>query len=450
MHYHLVGICGISMSGLARLLIKMGNVVSGSDLKKCQISPVRQAQGKNVRCQIYQGHSEKNINKDIDELIYTAACEDKNAPGYVEVKKAQEMSIKTISRSKFIGKLMNDKVGIAITGTHGKTTTSTMISLILEAAGYDPTCLIGTEVKEWRSNIRVGGKTNKDRRSLFAKTTGDREYFVAEACDYARQMLNFRPKAALITNMEEEHLDTYKNGMKDIKQTFKKFVKLLPKNGLLVLCTDDKNVATLKKYAKCKVKFYSAKLPWPGLKLKIPGKYNLGNATGAARLCHELGVSSKIIKKTLNNFIGAGRRSEIKGGKNGILVIDDYGHHPTEIKKTLEGIKEKYPEKKLVVVFQPHQQQRTKLLFNDFVSAFDDADKIIINKVYLIAGREKDTKENLAKKLTEKIKKRGKDIIYFGKYQEISDYLKKNTKKGNLILTMGATDIYKVGEEFLR
>ncbi len=422
-HYFLIGICGISMSGLAKILQKQGHIVSGSDLKKCEIEKVESK----------IGHETKNIIKNIDEIIYTSAVEDKKSPGYIEIQKANELGIKTTKRSKFIGRMMNEKIGIAVTGMHGKTTTSTMISLILEKAGFDPTCLIGTEVREWKSNARFGRT----------------KYFVVEACEYDRQMLDLRPKIALITNMEEEHLDTYKNGMKDIRQAFKKFVKLLPKNGLLVLCKDDKNVASLTKYAKCKVKYYSYKEPWPGLKLKIPGIYNLQNATGAARLCHEIGVSSDIIKKTLNNFDGAGRRCEILGEKNKVLVIDDYGHHPTEIKATLKGIKEKYPKKRLIVVYQPHQQQRTKLLFDKFVTSFDVADKIIMNKVYLIAGREKDTGENLAKKLSQKIKDRGNDIQYFDEYNEILKYLKKISKPNDLILTMGATDIFKVAKKYL-
>lgn len=424
-HYYIVGICGVSMSGIAYLLVKQGNRVSGSDLRKCSIT--------DGKMHIYQGHDRKHIEKDIDEVVYTIAAKDKNSPGHVEIEEAEKKKIKTITRSKLIGQMMNDKYGIAVSGMHGKTTVSTMISLILEKAGYDPTCLIGSSVKEWNSNARLGKS----------------KYFVAEACEYERQMLDFRPRVALITNMEEEHLDTYKGGMKDIKQAFKKFVKLLPKDGLLVLCADDKNVAMLKKYAKCKVKFYSFKKPWPGLKLKLPGRHNIQNATGAARLAHEIGVESKIIKQVLNSFTGAGRRSEIKGEKNKVIVMDDYAHHPTEIRSTLQGIKEKYPDKRLLVVYQPHQQQRTKLLFNDFVNAFSDADVIFMNKVYLIAGREKETKENLAKKLTEEIAKKGKQVYYCDDYESALRGIYDNVKENDILLTMGATDVYKVGEEFL-
>lgn len=432
-HYYLIGICGVAMSGLARLLQDKGNIVSGSDLKECQIT--------GVKC--YFGHSESNITKDIDEVIYTAAIT-KSAAGFVELEKARKLGIKTTTRSKFIGKYMNDKYGIAIAGMHGKTTVSTMISLILEEAGYNPTCFIGSDVKEWKSNVRVGHPIKSDNKI--------KEYVVAEACEYERQMLDFRPKAAIITNLEPEHLDTYKNGMPDIMQAFKKFVKLLPKNGLLVLCTDNKNVMRLKKYAKCKVRIYTVKKPWIGLKLLIPGTHNLQNATGAARLCHELGVKSNIIKKSLNNFTGAARRFEFKGEKDHITVIDDYGHHPTEIKATIAAAKEwirKNNAKQLIVVFQPHQQERTRLLFADFVKSFDEADTVIIAPVYKIAGREKDLKEDLSNKLVQAISKNKQDIFYAKDYDSALQNLKKIVKPNDIILTLGATDIYKVGEKFL-
>lgn len=509
MHYHLIGICGVSMSGIAKLLQTQGHKVTGSDINKCQIS--------NVKCQI--GHSAKNITKDIDEVIYTKAIDNPTAPGFVELKKAQEFGIKCTPRAKFLGRLMNNKIGISVTGMHGKTTVTTMISLILEAAGFNPTCLVGSEVKEWGSNVRIGGKNchsepteeslsesdfsvpssilrvdcssrNDKGKDCFAVARNDRglkfgkltEYFVVETDESAKQMLDFRPKIAVITNLEEEHLDTYKKGMKDIRQAFKKFIRLLPSNGHLVVWQEDKNLMPLTKAAKCKVKRVSLKKSWPGLNLKIPGKFNLLNATFSARVCHELGVDHKTIKKVLNDFTGAARRFEIKGEKKGVLVIDDYGHHPTEIKNAIGATREyinKIPNskkqapnkfqisnskfetnklmklipKKLIMVFQPHQQQRTKLLFNDFVKTFDGVDELIITDVYLIAGREKDTDENLAKKLVEEIKKRNVNVKYIesvNNYQKIIDHLRTNTKKGDLVITQGATDIYKVGEELLK
>lgn len=431
MKYHLIGIGGVSMSGLAKLLVRYGHDVSGCDLRKLET--------KNWKLKTFEGHSPSHITKDLDGLIVTSAALHENSPAKAELDRARELGIKIISRSKLIGQLMNDKIGIAIAGMHGKTTVTTMIGLILDEAGFDPTVLVGSRVKKWDGNVRIG-------RS---------KYFVAEACEYERQMLNFRPKIAVITNLEEEHLDTYPGGMKEIRQAFKKFIKLLPKNGLLVVWQEDKNLMPLTKVAKSKVKRVSINKPWPGLKLKLPGKHYLLDATFAARICHELGVPSKTIQKVLNEFTGADRRFEIKGKKNDVTVIDDYGHHPTEIRATITAAREylsnKLKPNKLIVVFQPHQYTRTKLLFNDFVKAFNGADKLIITDIYLIAGREpKEARADFSRDLVESIKKQGIDAEYIPTYSKVTEKLKNIAKPGDLILTIGATDIYKAGEEFLK
>jgi len=441
MKYHFIGIGGVSMSGLARLLLDMGNEVSGCDLKKLKTE--------NEKLKIWERHSPDHITKDLDGVILTAAALHENSPAKAEIEKAKNMGIPIIKRSEMIGKLMAKPgiVGIAVSGMHGKTTVSTMIALILEKAGLDPTALIGSDVKEWGSNYRLGkGK-----------------YFVAEACEYERQMLDFRPKITAITNLEEEHLDTYPGGMKDIKQAFKKFIKKLPKDGILVVWREDKNLMQLAQITKKRgniVREISLKKSWPGLKLKIPGIYNLLDATFAARVCHELGVSSKIIKEALNNYTGAGRRFEIKGVKNGVTVVDDYGHHPTEVKATIQAAHEWLiansksqiaNSQKLIVVFQPHQYTRTKLLFNDFAKAFDGVSKLIITDIYLIAGREPaEARADFSKELVKEIQKNGIDAIYAPTYEDAYRELKKITHSGDLILTLGATDIYQVGEEFLK
>ncbi len=463
MHYHLIGIGGVSMSGLAKLLISYGNFVSGCDLR--DLTPY------NLQLTAYQGHSPSHITKNLDAVVVTAAAMHKNSPARAEIKRAEELGIKIITRSKLIGQLMNDKIGIAVTGMHGKTTTTTMIGETLEAAGYDPTVLVGSNVKKWVGNVRI--------QSHFAKASRD-DYFVVEACEYERQMLDFRPKIAVILNLEEEHLDTYPKGMTEIKKAFKKFIKLLPKNGLLVVNQDDKNIMSLIKSAKCKVKRFTIKKPWPGLKMQIPGKHILLDATAAARVCHELGVDHDTIKSTLNNFTGADRRFEIKGKKNGITVIDDYGHHPTEIKATIQAVKEymnkflisnfqflnesktlnskfrtsvktQKPNSRLIVVFQPHQYIRTKLLFKDFVKAFNGVDKLIITDIYLIAGREpKEARADFSKQLVNEIKKQNIDAEYIARYDDIVTKLKKIARAGDIILTLGATNIYQVGEQFLK
>ena len=272
-----MGIAGVSMSGLQKILETLGDQISGCDIKSDQ----------------YPTHSAEHINKDLDGVIISAAV---GEAATKELNQAKELKVPVITRAKMINRLMQQKKGIAVAGMHGKTTLSSMITKILKEAGMAPSFLIGGQIPGL-------GNAQWDKG----------EYFVVEACEYARQFLDLRPKIAVVTNIEEEHLDTYKGGLPEIKKAFIKFVKLLPKNGLLVLCQDDPKVMALKRYAKCKVKTYSVKKPWPGLQLKIPGRFNLQNATAAARVCHEIGVSHQVIKKALNDFIGVKRRFEIKG-----------------------------------------------------------------------------------------------------------------------------------------
>jgi UDP-N-acetylmuramate--alanine ligase len=455
MKYHFVGIGGVMMSGLAQLMIDMGHEITGCDLKKFKV--------KSSKLKVYEGHSRDHIKKDLDGVIVTVAALHESSPAKEEIEYAKKMGVPIIRLRQMVNKLMSRPgiTGITVSGMHGKTTTTTMIALILERAGLDPTALIGSDVKEWGTNYRYGkGK-----------------YFVAEACENRRQMLDLNPKIAVITNLEEEHLDTYPGGIKDIKQAFKKFIKKLPKNGLLIVWHEDKNLMQLAAVAKKRgntVREVSLKKIWPGLNLKVPGKHNLLDATFAARVAHELGINNKIIKETLNSFTGAARRFEIKGEKKGVTVIDDYGHHPTEIKATIEAAREKlsgvrfkvpvnninykpylttsYPSKpNLIMVFQPHQYTRTKLLFKDFVSTFDGVDKLIITDIYLIAGREPaEARADFSRELVDEIKKRGIDVTYISGYDNIANELKEIAKPGDLIITQGATDIYQVGEKYLK
>jgi len=432
MKYHFIGIGGVSMSGLAGLLLEMGNEVTGCDIKKIQ-----------GKIQAFQGHSENHIAKDLDAVIVTAAALHEKSPAKEEIKKAKELKIPVIRRSQMIGKLMSRKIGIAVSGMHGKTTVSTMIALILERAGFDPSALIGSNVKEWGKSYRLGkGK-----------------YFIAEACEYERQMLDFQPKIIVITNLEREHLDTYPKGMKDISQAFGRFIRKLPKDGLLVVWREDSNLMRLAQIAKKrgnKVKEVSRKKIWPGLKLKVQGMHNLLDATFAARVCHELGISNKIIKQSLNDFTGSGRRFEIKGEFNHVTVVDDYGHHPTEIKATIEAA-QKYTknvtnnDSRLIMVFQPHQYTRTKLLFKDFATAFKGVDKLIITDIYLITGREpNEARADFSKELAKEIAINGTDVEYISGYDKVLKRLQEIAKPGDLVITQGATDIYRVGEKFLK
>lgn len=414
MKYHFIGIAGSSMSGLANVMKDLGNNITGCDLS------------------IGGGHNENHITKDLDRVIISAAVTP-DSKAWPEVKKAKRLGIPIIRRSKLIGQLMHDKIGIAVAGSHGKTTVSAMITLILQEAKYDPMFFIGGDIPK-----------------LGSAGFGKGKYLVAEACEWDRQFLDFRPKIVIITNIDKEHLDTYPEGLISIQKAFKKFVKLIPKNGLLVLKEDDPYTKNLIKIAKCKVRTFSLGKPWPGLSLKIPGKHNILNATAAARVCHEIGVPQQTIKKMLNNFTGVKRRFEIKGEKDGILVIDDYAHHPSEIKATLSGVREFYPKKRVICIFQPHQYSRTEGLFQEFAAAFSDCDQLIINDIFEVPGRDPKNHKITTHDLVNAIKKSSqKNTLYLPTYEKIVKYLIKETRRGDLIITLGATKIYEVGERFL-
>lgn len=449
-HYHLVGVCGVSMSGIAQFLLDQGHKVTGSDIKKCTILS---EDGKKIQS---LEHKEDNVSKDTDVVIMTSAITE-GSSGWREIEMAKKLGIKILKRSEMIGELVRDTVSIGVTGMHGKTTTSSMIAYILQKAELSPSYLIGGVVRDLKSSAKLGKAIkpifDKDKKYLLPNNVlknGLVNYFVVEACEYDRSFLDIKPKIGVITNIDKEHLDYYKGGLPEIKQAFKKFIKQLPEDGLLVVWQEDPYVMPLIKSAKCKVKLVSKKKIWPGLNLKVPGVHNQINATLAARVAHEIGINSETIKKALNEFSGAGRRFEVKGKYKGAVLIDDYGHHPTEIKATINSAKQKYPDSKIVIVFQPHQQQRTKVLYNDFVECFKGIDELIITDVYLIAGREKNIGENLAKKMAEDIAKKGINVKYISGYGNIVKYLNENIDNNDIVITQGATDIYKVGEELLK
>lgn len=417
------------MSGLAKILRSQGHRVLGSDLK-------------------LKGHDAGNITKDIDVVVYTSAAANPGAPGYIEIERARKLGIKTIRRSELIGELMTQKRGIAVSGMHGKTTTSAMIAWILEQAGEDPAYLIGMD-----GEIKVG------KYRLVPARWGKGEYFVAEACEYDRSFLDFNPEVGVILNIEIEHLDYFKN-LDEIITAFVDFGKTIRRNGVLVANTDDCNVQKVISEVQkirsdikiVKVGFGKnndvCKLP---IKLQLPGKHYILDALIAWAVSRSCNIGETKIKQALVEFGGAKRRFEIKGKKDSILVVDDYGHHPTEIKATLAAAKSAYPGRRLVVLFQPHQVHRTKVLFEDFVGAFGDADVLLVADIYKIAGRD-EKEEVTSKDLASAIGHRGQKNVFYVRdnEREISWQLEKILRPGDLLLTIGATPIYKMGEKFLQ
>nr|WP_207731548.1 UDP-N-acetylmuramate--L-alanine ligase [Clostridium botulinum] len=445
-HIHFIGIGGISMSGLAEILLYNNFSISGSDMNSSPITEKLKDKG----AKIYIGHKKENV-KDADLIVYTAAIASDNP----EITEAKEKNIKLMDRADFLGNLMKGyKYNIAISGTHGKTTTTSMLSHVALKANVDPTILVGGNLDIINGNVRVG----------------ESDFFITEACEYKSSFLKFFPYIGVILNIDADHLDYYKD-LDDIKNAFSKFIKLIPKDGYLVAYGEDKNIQSIIKEASCNVITYginsgdiqahnieydekacgnfdvvkdNQKLF--SVKLNVPGKHNILNSLASICIGLASNMKDKDIIEGIESFFGTHRRFELKGCKNNITVIDDYAHHPTEISATLDAAK-KYPHNKLFCVFQPHTYSRTLTLFDDFTKCFDNADEIILADIY--AAREKDTGIISSDMLGDKLRDRGLKCTNFHKFDDIKNYLIENTKDGDLILTVGAGDIYKVGEMYI-
>jgi len=454
MRIHFIGIGGIGVSALARYYLARGFEASGSDVAESKTTNELEKLG----AKIFVGHKKQNLANlsscDDGRIIYSAAVEENN----LELVEARRRGVKCQTYAQALGELTKKYFTIAVSGTHGKSTTTAMIGLILEAAGLDPTVIVGTKVREWNnSNFRLG----KSR------------YLVIEADEYSASFLNYWPKIIVLTNIEEDHLDYYKN-LEHIKKAFYEYINHLDGKGVLVSNNEDKNIQDLISNfqfpisnkipnSKFQIQNYCASEKIEGLKLQIPGKHNLSNAAAAITVARLLKIPDKISIKTLNNFSGTWRRMEYKGKINGARIYDDYGHHPTEIKATLQGAREllaignkrfAMSDRRLWCVFQPHQFQRTYQLFDKFVNAFGDADKVILLPIYSVAGREKEEikKKVNSEKLVVRLKAedKSKDVIYLNNFDRAKKYLMKNIKKGDVCVIMGAGDIYKLTEILLK
>ncbi len=435
MKIHFIGIGGIGVSALAQYYLKKGHKVSGSDLISSEIIDFLKKKG----IKIFLGkHKEKNIVKDVDLVIYSPAVISTNP----ELKKAKKLKIKTKSYPQALGQLTKKYFTIAVSGTHGKSTVTAMLSLILIKAGLEPTVVLGTKLKEFgQTNFRMGKS----------------KYLVIEADEWQASFLNYWPKIIVLTNVEKEHLDYYKN-LNQILKTYKEYISHLPKNGALVINKDDKNSSKLKiQSSKLQLKTQSYSLKQKEVEnlkkiLKIPGEHNVLNALAALTLARVLKIPDKISFKALSEYKGAWRRFEIIKAEK-ITIISDYGHHPTEILATLKGAREKFKIKKIWLIFQPHQYQRTSYLFNDFVNVLRQVknknfvNNLIVTDIFDVVGREKKKiKERVnSKKLVEKINI--PSIVYLAK-DEIINYLKKNLRGKEVVIFMGAGDIYKLVEKF--
>ena len=436
---HFIGIGGIGVSALAKYYLEKGHKVSGSDLVSSEITNALKEKGVKL---IFGKHKAKNLLKDIDLVIYSPAVQ-KDNPELKQAYKTQtsKHNIQILSYPEALGELTKQYFTIAISGTHGKSTTTAMLGLLLIKAGLDPTIIIGTKVKEF-GNFRTGSNCR----------VGKSKYLVIEADEHFASFLNYWPKIIILTNIEKDHLDYYKN-LTNILKAFKKYISHLPKDGQLITNKDDKNIQKLIKESPALLNTYSLKQPEAEKLrkiLKVPGEHNVANALATLCAARILKIPDKISFEALSKYKGCWRRFEEKKAvinNKQLTIISDYGHHPTEVKVTLKAVREKYPKKKIWCVFQPHQYQRTYYLFNDFVKVFKQAgqfiDKIIITDIYDVAGREKEkTKKKInSEKLVKAISKN--QIIYLPT-QKIMNFLKENLKGGEVVIVMGAGDIYNL------
>ena len=441
---HMIGIGGVSMSGIAEILLNWGFEVSGSDRTDSEILNTL----KNAGIKTFVGHNAENV-LGADCVVYTAAISKDNP----ELVHAKELGIPVIERSDFLGELTRCyKNTIAISGTHGKTTTTSLVSLCFLEALQDPSIQVGAIIKELNGNYRVGNSEN----------------FIIEACEYVESFLKFSPRSEIILNIDNDHLDYYKN-MENVKKAFIKYVKLLPEDGHLIINADDNNCIDLPIYSKAPaIKYgienedvdFSAKnilfsedgYPefdvykynefYEHIKLSIPGKHNVLNALACIALCDVYGISKENIKVALAKFKGADRRFELKGMLNGAKVYDDYGHHPTEVLATAKALKNKQFNESWVV-FQPHTYSRTYNHLDAFAQALINFDNIIVTDIY--AARETNTYDISSKDLVDAIVKLGKDAKYIPSLEDCASYLKEHVKENDIVLTLGAGTVTQIG-----
>ena len=441
---HMIGIGGVSMSGIAAILTNWGFNVTGSDWAQSEATDKLNSLGIKVTI----GHNIEDVSN-ADVVVYSAAIK-QDDPEMVEAKR---LNIPTVERADFLGELTRAyKDSICISGTHGKTTTTSMVSLCFLEALKDPSIQVGAFLKQIDGNYRVGNS----------------EHFIIEACEYVESFLKFSPKAEIILNIDNDHLDYFKN-LENIKNAFVKYTKLLPDDGLLVLNGDDTNCLDLAQYTNAKVltygvanknvDFYADNIAFDNdgfpefdvyknneffvkIKMSVPGAHNVSNALSCVALCDYYGITANDIKNALLKFTGAHRRFEFKGKINGASIYDDYGHHPTEIVATATSVNNKNHNESWVV-FQPHTYSRTKNLLDDFANALLNFDNILVLDIY--AARETNTFNISSKDLVNKIISLGKDAIYFPTFEECVSYLKKNVKENDLVLTLGAGTVTKIG-----
>lgn len=448
-HIHLVGIGGIGMSGMAEILLLRGYTVSGSD----QSSSENTERLKKLGAVIYQNHSASNV-EGADVVVYTSAVKAEDNEETIEAMKRQ---IPVIKRSEMLAELMRMKYGIGIAGTHGKTTTTTMAGHVVQDGSFDPTIIVGGRVHSFDKTNAVVGK-------------GD--IIIVEADEYDRTFLRLSPSMAVITNIEAEHLDIYKD-INDVKDAFVEFANKVPFYGAVVVCLDDPEIRSILPRIEKRIisygynpqariravnisqsAFYSSFSVLANnetlgeIHLKAPGDHNIKNALAAIAVGRELGIPFEKIKSGLERFSGVFRRFQLKHESDDVIVIDDYAHHPTEVHATIQGARKGWPDRRIVAVFQPHLYSRTQQMYKEFGLSFFDAEVLVITDIY--PSREKPVEGVTGSLIAETATKYGhKNVHYFKDKNELPELLNNLVKPGDIVITMGAGDIYRYGEKFV-
>src|SRR5436309_9332573 len=448
-HIHFVGIGGIGMSGIAEVLANLGFHVSGSDQKKSDVT----ARLEELGVEVAEGHHAENVG-DAHVVVRSTAVRDDNP----EIIEARRRSIPVIPRAEMLAELMRMKPhNVAVAGSHGKTTTTSMVATVLGIAGLDPTFVIGGIVRTYRANARLGKS----------------EFMVVEADESDRSFLMLTPTIAVVTNIDREHMDYY-HDMEDVRKCFADFVNKVPFYGAAVLCLDDPHVqAVIPRVERRRVtyglsaqadvsaheisydhSFGSSFVVWRGIDvlgpvtLRVPGKHNVYNSLAAIAVGLELEVPFEKIAHALGEFSGADRRFQFKGEEAGVTVVDDYGHHPTEIKATLSAARISARNRRIVVLFQPHRYTRTNDLMDEFASAFNNADILLVTDIY--AASETPIDGINAEVLTGRIKSYGhKQAIYIGALENAPQLLHDYVRDGDLVITLGAGTVHRAGDQLL-
>jgi UDP-N-acetylmuramate--alanine ligase len=441
-HVHFVGIGGYGMSAIAKVMLDMGYRVSGSDVSRRELAERLAERG----AKVYVGH-EKDHVEGADVVVYSTALSNDN----VELTEARARHIPVIHRSEMLARLMSKRIGVAVTGAHGKTTTTSMISYAMERCGLDPTFVVGGVVSNIGDNAKAGGG----------------EYVVAEADESDGSFLHYRPQIAVITNIEADHLEHYDGKFENLKNAYATFIQQMPKTGLLIISGHDPHLRELRKSAPCLVQTYGMDSEYDyfaknvrmidrgsecdvyhkdeylgKLSLSLPGVHNVMNAMAAIAVCLDAGIEFKQIAMALHEFHGAKRRFQVIAESQGILVIDDYAHHPTEISATITAAQA--TGRRIVAVFQPQRYTRTFFLFDAFANAFSGADEVVIADIYSPAG-EQQIEGVSAEKLVEQIRiHSNENTQYLQTKDDVFDYLIHSLHSGDLVLTMGAGDIWQV------